>query len=153
MTVPVPDLADPRPPYLQIADDLRRQIKTGRYRPGDRLPSLPAMSEDYGSASETVRRALRTLRDEGLVATQSTRGTFVLRSAPPGNASGANDGSELNGESLRLEATIRATEGRLTRRIDDEIARLREELEYTQAQVMALSEQIGMHGMQDRETG
>jgi DNA-binding GntR family transcriptional regulator len=77
--VPVPDFADPRPPYLQIADDLRRQIHEGRYKPGDRLPSNAAMAIEYGSATETIRNALRTLRTEGLVATQSTRGTFVLR--------------------------------------------------------------------------
>ena len=77
--MPVPDLADPRPPYLQIADDLRRQIRDGRFQPGERLPSNKAMADTYQSAPETIRRALSMLRDEGLTATQSTRGTFVLR--------------------------------------------------------------------------
>jgi len=77
--VPVPDLADPRPPYLQIAEDLRRQIEAGWYDPGDRLPSNKAMAETYQSAPETIRRALAALRDEGIAATHSTRGTFVLR--------------------------------------------------------------------------
>jgi DNA-binding GntR family transcriptional regulator len=132
--MPVPDLADPRPPYLQIADDLRRQIREGRYKPGDRLPSLPAMCAEYRSASETVRRALRKLRDEGLVATQSTRGTFVLREpARPG------PGTDL----ARMQEAIRDAEARLTRHIDTEIAKLREELEYTQAQVMALDDRAG----------
>ena len=132
--MPVPDLADPRAPYLQIADDLRRQIREGRYKPGDRLPSLPAMCAEYRSASETVRRALRKLRDEGLVATQSTRGTFVLREpARPGR------GTDL----ARMEEAIREAEARLTRHIDSQIAKLREELEYTQAQVMALDARAG----------
>jgi GntR family transcriptional regulator len=130
--VPVPDLADSRPPYLQIADDLRRQIKSGRYQPGDRLPSLPTMTATYGSAAETVRRALGKLREEGLVATQSTRGTFVLR-APAESQPGQGDG--------QLEVALKAVEDRLTRHIDREIAKLREELEYTQAQVMALERQ------------
>lgn len=125
--MPVPDLADPRPPYLQIADDLRRQISVGRYQPGDRLPSLPAMTSTYGSASETVRRALRMLRDEGLVATQSTRGTFVLRA--PGEPAPSP-------EIARLESALQAAEARL----DGEIAKLREELEYVQAQVMAVGD-------------
>jgi GntR family transcriptional regulator len=73
------DLADPRPPYVQIAEDLRRKIRAGAYRAGDRLPSHKALAEEYDSAPETVRRALGVLRDEGLTATQSTRGTFVLR--------------------------------------------------------------------------
>jgi DNA-binding GntR family transcriptional regulator len=134
VTVPVPDLADPRAPYLQIADDLRRQINVGRYQPGDRLPSLPAMSAQYSSASETIRRALAKLRDEGLVATQSTRGTFVLRT--PAEA-------QPSPEITRLEAALQEAEARLTRHIDTEIARLREELQYTRAQVMALDERTG----------
>lgn len=131
--MPVPDLGDPRPPYLQIADDLRRQIKAGRYQPGDRLPSLPAMTETYRSAAETVRRALGKLREEGLVATQSTRGTFVLR----------KPAEPQPGSTGQFEAALGAVEDRLTRHIDGEIAKLREELEYTQAQVMALTEQTG----------
>lgn len=142
--MPVPDLADSRPPYLQIADDLRRQIKAGRYQPGDRLPSLPAMSAEYSSASETIRRALRKLHDEGLVATQSTRGTFVLRTP---SASGPSP------EIARLESALQATEARLTRHINDEVAKLREELEYTQAQVMALDRQGGGAASRDRDVG
>jgi GntR family transcriptional regulator len=144
VTVPVPDLADPRAPYLQIADDLRQKIKAGRYRPGERLPSLPAMSAEYNSASETIRRALRNLREEGLVATQSTRGTFVLRQPAQAGPSP---------EIARLESALQAAEARLTRRIDTEIARLREELEYTQAQVMALERQGEKTVSRDRELG
>lgn len=77
--MPVPDYADSRPAYLQIAEDLRAQIEAGKYRPGDRLPSNRVMSEQYGVATETLRQALDVLRADKLVATQSTRGTFVLR--------------------------------------------------------------------------
>ena len=79
--MPVPDLADPRPPYLQIADELRRQINSGRYQPGDKLPSNKAMAVDYRTSTETIRKALRALMDEGLVGSHSTLGTFVLRAA------------------------------------------------------------------------
>jgi DNA-binding GntR family transcriptional regulator len=142
--VPVPDLGDPRPPYLQIADDLRRKIKAGRYQPGERLPSLPSMTATYGVAAETVRRALGKLRDEGLVATQSTRGTFVLRK-PPEPAAGPG-GEEFG-------AALKAVETRLTARIDTEIAKLREELEYTQAQVLALGEESGAAAAALRRSG
>jgi GntR family transcriptional regulator len=77
--VPVPDFADPRPPYVQIADHLREQIEDGRYQPGDRLPSISVLVAQYGIATETVRRALGVLRTAGLVETHSTRGTYVLR--------------------------------------------------------------------------
>jgi GntR family transcriptional regulator len=139
--VPVPDLADPRAPYLQIADDLRRQITEGRYQPGDRLPSLPSMQAEYKSASETIRRALRQLRDEGLVATQSTRGTFVLKQAAE---------RQPDPDIARLESALAETEERLGRRIDG----LQEALEYTQAQVMALGGEVpGRRSARDRDVG
>jgi DNA-binding GntR family transcriptional regulator len=77
--MPVPDLADPRDPYLQIADDVRGKIKNGAYSVGSKLPSIEKMGQEYGSAAETIRNALRLLKTEGLVATHSTRGTFVLK--------------------------------------------------------------------------
>jgi DNA-binding transcriptional regulator YhcF (GntR family) len=54
------------------------QIEAGKYGPGDRLPSNRVMSEQYGVAAETLRQALDVLRGDGLIATQSTCGTFVL---------------------------------------------------------------------------
>lgn len=129
---------------MQIADDLRRQIKAGRYQPGDRLPSVATMATEYHSATETVRNALRSLRDEGLVATQSTRGTFVLRL--PGE-------TKPDPEVVRLESELRAAEARLTEHFDSELAKLREELEYTQAQVMALERQEGGAAESDRDVG
>lgn len=77
--MPTPDFADALPAYVQIANDLRSRIGTGEYPAGGRLPSNKAMSESYGVAAETIRQALEVLRREGLIGTQSTRGTFVLR--------------------------------------------------------------------------
>jgi GntR family transcriptional regulator len=133
--VPVPDLADPRAPYLQIADDLRRQINAGRYQPGDRLPSNKAMAGEYNTSTETVRRALRVLTDAGLVGAHSTLGTFVLN--PPADPE--------PDPVVRLEAEVREL-------ADDhaglaaEVAKLREELEFTQAQVMALGGGVPAQG-------
>jgi DNA-binding GntR family transcriptional regulator len=81
--VTVPDLADPRPPYLQISDDLRRRIGNGDPKPGERLPSNKALGVRYRSSTETVRRALRVLTDEGLVQAHSTLGTYVMRQDTP----------------------------------------------------------------------
>jgi DNA-binding GntR family transcriptional regulator len=77
--VPVPDLGDPRPPYVQIADDLRKKIADGTYRPGGKLPSQKALAEEYRTTPNTASRAVRVLADEGLVQPHSTMGTFVLR--------------------------------------------------------------------------
>lgn len=76
---PVPDYADQRPVYAQIADDLRERVKAGEHQPGDRLPANRILSRRYESSMATIRQAIDVLRGEGLVETQSTRGTFVLR--------------------------------------------------------------------------
>lgn len=74
----VPDYSDPTPAYVQIADDLRSLISAGIYQPGGRLPSNKALTEKYEVADGTIRQALDTLRAEGVIATRSTRGTFVV---------------------------------------------------------------------------
>ena len=73
------DLApdDPRPPSLQIANVLRAAILTRRIAPGERLPSQNDLTERYGVARETVKAALRVLRDERLVVTRQGSGAFV----------------------------------------------------------------------------
>lgn len=102
--MPVPDLADRRPPYQQIAADLRAQIQRGKLQPGDRLPSNGQLAEEYSSSRETIRRALRVLTDEGLIAAHSTLGTFVLRPvADP----------EPSPEFVRLAAMLDDVVGRL----------------------------------------
>lgn len=73
------DFADPRPAYQQIADDLRERIKSGRLKPGDRLPSRKTIAEEYSVAPETVKKAQDELAREGLITAKSTRGTFVLK--------------------------------------------------------------------------
>jgi len=80
----VPDYADPRPVKAQITDDLRQQVASGAYAPGDRLPPLRDLAAGYGVAVETVRAALDELRREGVVQSRSTRGTYVLRTPSSG---------------------------------------------------------------------
>jgi GntR family transcriptional regulator len=122
--MPVPDYADPRPAYLQIAADLRGQIEAGKYGPGDRLPSNRLMSEQYGVAAETLRQALDVLRGEGLIATQSTRGTFVLRKSSERSSDGGTSAERLE-------------------KLESEVADLREGFSRLQAQVMNLYQSAG----------
>lgn len=53
--------------YRDLAATLREKITTGQLRPGDRIPSETDLIGEYGVARETARRAVRLLRDEGLV--------------------------------------------------------------------------------------
>jgi len=70
------------PKYQRIADALRRDIKTGAFKPGDQLPAETALLERFraqlGTLSlPTIRQALAVLRAEGLISSQQGIGTFV----------------------------------------------------------------------------
>ena len=76
------DRSDDRPPYRQIAAELRRHISAGTLAAGEKLPSESELIEHFGVARMTVRQAVQELRTEGLVVAEHGRGVFV-RSAPP----------------------------------------------------------------------
>ncbi|MFC7306066.1 GntR family transcriptional regulator [Streptomyces monticola] len=72
------------PPYRKVAAELRRQIRAGRYKPGERVPSSRDLEAEYGIANMTARSALRVLADEGLVYNVTGRGNFVSDPLPAG---------------------------------------------------------------------
>lgn len=70
------------PKYRQIADALRADIASGRYKPDDRLPTKTALQKRFGGvAVNTVERAIEVLRQEGLVESTQGAGMYV-RKAP-----------------------------------------------------------------------
>ena len=73
------DLNDARPLHEQVAGAIRRAIGEGSYAPGDRLPPARDLAEALGINANTVLRALRDLRDEGLL--EFRRGRGVQRAA------------------------------------------------------------------------
>ncbi len=78
------DPDDPRPPYLQVAHQLRAAILTRKFAPGEKLPSGPELAKNFGVARMTVQQAIRQLRDEGLVVSRQGSGVFVReRTARP----------------------------------------------------------------------
>jgi DNA-binding GntR family transcriptional regulator len=68
------------PPWQQLADLLRGQITNGKLAPGDRLPSIAALSQEHDLALVTVRKAIVRLQREGLVESRTGWGTFVTGS-------------------------------------------------------------------------
>lgn len=60
-----------------VAQALSSEIRGGKYKVGDRLPSEPQLSERFGVSRHTVRAALRTLNQQGLVSSQQGIGTQV----------------------------------------------------------------------------
>jgi DNA-binding GntR family transcriptional regulator len=70
--------------YVQIADHIEGQIRTGVLHEGAALPSVPNLAEEYGVARMTIKRAVEILVERELVVVLHGRGTFVRRQAPKG---------------------------------------------------------------------
>jgi DNA-binding transcriptional regulator YhcF (GntR family) len=77
------DSTSPLPLHEQVAAAIRRAIGEGEAGPGDRLPPARDLAAILGVNRNTVLRALRTLRDEGLVEFRRGRGVTVTQTALP----------------------------------------------------------------------
>lgn len=66
------------PAYVRIAKDLKDGIFAGRYPVGSHLPTEEWLAQDYGVSRNTIREALRKLREDKLVLSRRGSGTRVL---------------------------------------------------------------------------
>jgi GntR family transcriptional regulator len=71
------DRGDPTDLYQQVAGEIRRAIAEGEAKPGERLPPAKDLAAVLGVNTNTVLRALRILRDEGLLEFRRGRGISV----------------------------------------------------------------------------
>ncbi len=69
------------PLYYQLETILRKKITSGDYSPDTPLPSEDALAEEYEVSRITVRQALSSLEQDGLVIRQRGKGTFVSEKA------------------------------------------------------------------------
>jgi GntR family transcriptional regulator len=63
--------------HTQVAAEIRRAISEGEAKPGERLPPAKDLAAVLGVNTNTVLRALRELRDEGLLEFRRGRGITV----------------------------------------------------------------------------
>jgi GntR family transcriptional regulator len=72
------DHGDPTPLHEQVAAAIRRAIADGEAGPGDRLPPARDLAAVLCVNKNTVLRALRLLRDDGLLEFRRGRGITVV---------------------------------------------------------------------------
>ena len=75
------EFQDHLPIYAQLMDTLKRRIVTGRYLPGEKLPSVRELAAEAGINPNTVQRAFSELEREGLIYTQRATGKYVTENA------------------------------------------------------------------------
>ncbi|MFB6984611.1 GntR family transcriptional regulator [Streptomyces sp. NPDC056297] len=107
--------------FERIADDLRDRIRAGKVEPGRLLPSQSELMKTYRASSLTVQKAIRLLRDEGLVTARQGRGTFVLapgQTREPGTITtltGLSDAvQKLNDSILGIDQLVRGLARRVS---------------------------------------
>ena len=73
------DFSNERPIYLQILDLIKLDIISGKYKEGEKLPSVREMAVTYRVNPNTMQRAFAELETMSLVHTERTNGRFVTK--------------------------------------------------------------------------
>lgn len=71
------------PIYLQVMQQIKYLVASGKLRVGDELPSIRALAEELIVNPNTIARAYRELEVEGVVEKRRTAGTFIADSGSP----------------------------------------------------------------------
>jgi DNA-binding GntR family transcriptional regulator len=80
--MPMPELvvnrSSPVPLYFQVAEQIERAIQDGHLAPGDRIANEIALADQLGLSRPTLRQAIQTLVDKGLLVRKRGVGTQVV---------------------------------------------------------------------------
>jgi GntR family transcriptional regulator len=71
------DNASDRPVYLQIIDQVKRDIALGRLVRDERLPTVRQLAEQLAINPNTIAKAFRQLERESIIVTKAGAGAFV----------------------------------------------------------------------------
>ena len=67
----------PRRSYHKLSERLQRFMAEGQFRAGDKLPPERALAESFGVSRSSIREAIRTLAEKGLLESRHGDGTYV----------------------------------------------------------------------------
>lgn len=66
--------------YLQLSTLFRRKVQSGEWPVGQQIPTVEALTGEFGVSPDTIRKAVGILVDEGLIARYRAKGSYVLHS-------------------------------------------------------------------------
>ena len=75
--------SDGTPIYLQVVNQVKRLVASGRLGPGEELPPIRALAEQLRVNPNTIARAYRELEQAGVVEKRRTAGTYVSGAGSP----------------------------------------------------------------------
>ena len=107
------DRRDPLDLHEQVAGEIRRAIADGEAKPGERLPPAKDLAAILGVNTNTVLRALRQLRDEGLL---EFAAAAASRSPAPPNRALSSNAPKSSSTSRASRATDETNSSRSSKR-------------------------------------
>jgi GntR family transcriptional regulator len=119
------DLRSKVPAYVQIVEQMRGLVASGRLQPGDQLPTVRQLAADLRINFNTVARAYRMLDEAGVISTQQGRGTYVVEAPPPARARKLRQTAleSLGREFLAASARLGFSPAEVRRMIEEAIRR------------------------------
>ncbi|MFD1317126.1 GntR family transcriptional regulator [Loigolactobacillus zhaoyuanensis] len=83
------------PVYIQIHNSIKRDIEAGKWAVGDRIPSERELSVTFGVSRMTLRQAIQTLVDEGILERRVGAGTYVANQKVQEKMSGVTSFTDI----------------------------------------------------------
>lgn len=83
------------PMYIQIHNKIKKDIENRRWAIGERIPAERQLSEDFNVSRMTLRQAIKTLEDEGILERRLGSGTYVASQKVQEKVSGIMGFTEL----------------------------------------------------------
>jgi len=100
------DEHDRRPIYQQIVGQVREQVRSGRLKTGDELPSVRELADGLGINMHTVRNAYLKLRDQGIITMRLGRKARIARWKSPQDMADRQEELEARLRELITDAVL-----------------------------------------------
>jgi GntR family transcriptional regulator len=84
------DLMGPEPLKIQIAQVIERRITDGTYPPRRAIPGELGLAAEFSVSRNTVREAVRILRERGVLLSVRGKGNFVCEQADEDSETGSD---------------------------------------------------------------